>query len=124
MINEMRMKNVWKIELRSPNKLSYDNIKKYLESKEVKLKPLRGKFDTYYINEKLQVEFSVDCMFIGANGDFNAFNGTKYIFDEIVSKDFPFSNKRQVRTDLRGDEYFTEGLEYSLTYANEVRNKK
>ncbi len=123
MINEMRMKNVWKIELRSPNKLSYDKIKKYLESKDVKLKPLRGKFDTYYITEKLQVEFGVDCMFIGANGDFNAFNGAKYVFEEIVSKDFPFSNKRQVRTDLRGDEYVSEGIDFSLTYANEVRNK-
>ena len=64
MINEMVMKNVWKIELRSANKLSYDKIKEYFESHEIPLTPVRGKFDTYWITPKLQVEFGVDCFLL------------------------------------------------------------
>lgn len=123
MINEMVMKNVWKIELRSANKLSYDKIKKYFESHEIPLTPVRGKFDTYWITPKLQVEFGVDCFFIGSHGDFKAFHGAGWLFESYIAKDFPFSNLRQVKTDMTKDEYYEEGVENKIAYARDVRNK-
>jgi hypothetical protein len=123
MVNEMIMKNVWKIELRSPNKLSYDNIKKYLLSHDIPLTPVRGKFDTYWITPELQVEFGVDCMFIGANGDFKAFNGAGYIFESYVVHDFPFSNLRQVKSNIEKDVYFENGVEDKIAYAKDHRKK-
>jgi len=126
MIEEMRMKNVYKIELRSSNRLSYDGQANWLRNKNIPLKEVRGKLDVYWINKYVQLETSSDCFYIGANGDLRAWQVAGDIFSELVVSEYPFSNMRQVRTDIN-DEFNDDGINYgSIVYARTIikRGKK
>jgi len=122
MLNEMRMKNVFKIELRSSDRLSYEQITQYLKSANMNLRPVRGKFDTHWIADKVQIEVGVDCFYIGANGDLNAYTASGYIFDKIICNNFPFSNLRQIKTDIN-NEYNEDGVRGTITYYARDRRK-
>jgi len=119
MINEITMQNVFKVELRSPTKLKYQSVAKWLRDKGFTLKEVRGKFDTYWINDKCQIEVGVDCFYIGCKGDFMAYEISGWIFDNFVIKDFLFSNMRQVRTYI-GNKYDDNGLDV-IYYAKDRR---
>tara|TARA_R110000803_G_scaffold176417_1_gene238871 strand:- start:1062 stop:1433 length:372 start_codon:yes stop_codon:yes gene_type:complete len=121
MINEIRMPNVYKVELRSPTKLKYQSVANWFRGEGFPLREVRGKFDTYWINDKCQVEVSVDSFYIGCKGDFRAYEISGWIFDNFVSKKFPFSNMRQVKTDI-GNRYDDKGLDV-IYYAKDRRSR-
>ena len=115
MINEMKMKNVYKIELRSPNKISYDALASWLHEKGVCHRPVRGKFDTYWFSKYVQIELSVDSMYIGGKEKHRAWESALWVFDNLVVKEFMFSNIRQVKTDIN-NRYDDDGLD-QIVYA-------
>jgi len=124
MIEEMRMKNVWKIELRSHNQMSYTKLTKWLKDNHVPLRPVRGKIDTYWVNKYVQIETSHDSFYVGAAGDLRAWEIAHLIFKTFVVQEYPFSNLRQVRIDI-GNQYNDEGILGSrITYAKDFLKKR
>jgi hypothetical protein len=127
MIEEMRMKNVYKIELRSPKGISYEELAAWLKSKHLPMKPVRGKMDTYWCNKYVQIETGYDCFYVGANGDLRAWEISNVVFKEAVVDDYPFSNLRHVRTDIN-NQYNDDGLlgtpiKYAKDIINNARRK-
>lgn len=120
MIEEMRMKNVYKIELRSSTNLSYDILCKWLREKNVPMQQVRGKTDTYWVNKYVQIETGHDCFYIGANGDIRSWETASWIFQNVVVRAYPFANMRHVKTDIN-NEYCDEGLSGTkVLHANKI----
>jgi hypothetical protein len=124
MIEEMRMKNVYKIELRSADGLSYERLCRWLKSKHVPMTPVRGKMDTYWVNKYVQIETGHDCFYVGANGDLRAWEITNVIFKDAVVSEYPFSNLRHVKIDIN-NQYNDDGLSGTrITYAKDILKTK
>ena len=124
MIEEMRMKNVYKIQLRSADAMSYERLCRWLKSKYVPMSPVRGKMDTYWVNKYVQIETGYDCFYVGANGDLRAWEAANVIFKDAVGSEYPFSNLRHVKIDIN-NQYNDDGLSGTrITYAKDILKSK
>lgn len=130
---EMQRKNVHMIDTNS-DLCEADLINLLLDKGLIQTFPIRGKYNVYwvrcsrndtriYATKDIQLEVINNKIFLGANGDLSVSSLSIGLMN-ILYKEFPFSNCREVRNyicgDIDWDNEITKKRE-KIVYANDIR---